>query len=109
MKITVIGRRYGRGSIGGISTYTYQKECQIVKDNPRLRLRCGDVVQISNSCVSKYARGQFGVIVERYRWVKFKYQIYTDYGATIMFLTGKKKGKLKKFSSCTMSQLSKQV
>ena len=106
MRVKAIARSYGgfRGS-----TYEYQKEYQMVKDSPRLRLRKGDVVQVSQYCPSEYARGQFGVVIDRYRWVKFKFQTYTDYGTTIMFLTGKKKGKMKKFYSNAQSQLSKQI
>lgn len=106
MRVTAIGRSFGgfRGS-----TYEYQKEYQKVKDSSRLRLRKGDVVQVSQSCPSEYARGQFGVVIDRYRWVKFKHEIYTDYGATIMFLTGKKKGKMKRFYACAQSQLSKRI
>ena len=107
MRVTATGRARSFGS--GYATYEYQKEFQIVNDSPRLRLKRGDVVQVSNYCVSQYARGQFGVVIDRYRWVKFKWETYIDYGTTIMFLTGKKKGKTKKFYACAQSQLSKQI
>lgn len=104
MREWVEGR--GRGMYSGSR---YQREFQIVKDSTRLRLRKGDVVKVSSACPSKYARNQLGVIINRYRWVKFKYSTFADYGATIMFLTGKKKGCLKKFYSCSMGQLSRVI
>ena len=105
MRVRVTGKSYYSGIL-----YGYEKEYQVVKDSSRLRLRKGDIVQVSHSSsISKYARGQFGVIIDRYRWVKFKRQIYADYGATIMFLTGEKKGCLKKFYATSMGKLSKQI
>lgn len=91
------------------SGYEYEKEYQTVKEGPKLRLRRGDVVQVSGACKSRYARNQIGVVVDRYKWIKYKYQRFVDYGATIMFLTGDKKGCLKKFYGCSMGQLSKVI
>lgn len=101
-RITAIGHSY-RGD-----SYKYQKEYQVVKDSQRLNLRKGDVVQVSKWCRSKYARNQFGVIVGRYRWVKWKGgEPYRDYGAVVLFITGKRKGKEKKFYTSEMGLLKK--
>ena len=44
-----------------------------------------------------YARGEFGIVLTRYRWRKYKYKVYNDYGTIVMMLSGKKKGHVRKF------------
>lgn len=46
-----------------------------------------------------YARMEFGLMVSRYKWIKFKndFQIYQDYGSIILMLTGSKAGHMRRF------------
>ncbi len=79
--------------------YEYKAEYQIILDNSRLKHKVGDIIQFNDfHNVVNYARNQFGVIVERYRWVKYKPErTYYDYGSIIIILSGNRQGKLRKF------------
>lgn len=73
-------------------------EYQEVKDNPRLKLRKGDLIRIPNTDnFPKYARGEFAVVLSRYRYIKHKYKNYIDYGAVVMFVSGQRKGYSRRF------------
>lgn len=75
----------------------YQIDYQIV-DNNKLKLRKGDIIRIPNTdSFPKYARGEFAVILERYRYTKHKYLIYHDYGCVVMFVSGERKGHIRRF------------
>lgn len=75
-----------------------QVEYQEVKDNPRLKVRRGDIIQIPNTeNFPKYARGEFAVVLGRYRYIKHKYIKYIDYGAEVMFVSGSMKGYVRRF------------
>lgn len=53
-----------------------------------------------NKAVPLYARGEFGIVLTRYRWVKEKnFATYRDYGSLIMMLTGSKKGHVRRYYS----------
>jgi hypothetical protein len=73
-------------------------EYQEVKDNPRLLVRKGDIVRIPDTDnYPKYARGEYAVVLSRYRYIKHKYIKYIDYGAVVMFITGERKGHSRRF------------
>lgn len=77
---------------------THRVEYQEVKDNPRLLIRKGDVVRIPNTDnFPKYARGEYAVVLSRYRYIKHKFMKFIDYGAVVMFITGERKGYSRRF------------
>jgi len=82
-------------------TYTYE-----FCDSNRMRLRRGDIFEFSDSYkLPKYVRGQHGVVLERYRKVKFKYKTFKDYCAVVMIITGDSKGKILRIASTKLSCL----
>jgi hypothetical protein len=51
-----------------------------------------------NNRVPKYARLEYGMILSRYKWIKFKtHGKFYDYGSIIMTLTGSKPGKIRRY------------
>ena len=50
-----------------------------------------------NKRIPKYARSEYAMIVNRYKWIKYKSPIYIDYGANIMMLTGSKAGRIRRY------------
>lgn len=92
---------------------------QYLDDNPTMSYRKGDIVKFTdgffhrqfsdwrgwfvtkkdqkkfwprNPDVAKWAINQIGIVIGRYRKVKFKYRHFADYGAVVMLLTGPKIG-----------------
>ena len=48
--------------------------------------------------VPMYAAHQFGIILNRYKWVKHKMlKKYSDYGSIVVMLTGKRAGHIRKY------------
>jgi len=103
----------------------YPTRYETVEDSERLSIRKGDIVRFGsgyyerdfgdwrdwfptsrvdkkkfwrrNPIIAKYADNQYAVIVNRYRWIKYKRQTYIDYGKILMFLTGSKPCKTRKY------------
>jgi len=103
----------------------YKTRYETVKDSERLDIRKGDIVKFGSGYfeqdfgdwrdwfppskvdkkkfwnrdpnIAKYADYQYAIIVNRYRWIKYKRQIYIDYGKILMFLTGSKLCKIRKY------------
>jgi len=71
--------------------YTYQYEFCDPK-NKKLGLRRGDMIRFYDGMRPKYAARQTGVVLDRYKIVKFKYATFHDYHALIMMTSGPKKG-----------------
>ncbi len=112
-KESYMGRRRHRGQG---STILYEKEYQTVMDSDRLATRKGDIVKFGSGFFERpfgdwrewfltsrkdrerfwtrdtripiYAINQYAVVANRYRWVKYKYRTYTDYGVIFMMITG---------------------
>ena len=70
-------------------------------DNPRLKLRRGDIILLPNrKWVPKYAKEQFAVVLERYRQTRsYSYVTYYNYKTKVMMLTGSKKGHVRTYGS----------
>lgn len=55
--------------------------------------------------IPKYASNQYAVLMSRYRITKNKHgSIYRDYGSYVMFITGSKIGRIKRYYTCTPFQ-----
>jgi len=78
------------------------KKYEIV-DSDKMTLRKGDIIIFRGDVPGKYPRyaiGEYGVILERYRITKYKgLGEYKDYGVVVMMISGKKKGHIFKMSS----------
>jgi len=46
-----------------------------------------------------YAQNNYAIVVNRYRWLKYKYRKFMDYGAVIMMITGNNIGHIRKYYS----------
>ena len=44
-----------------------------------------------------YARDQYAIILNRYKWIKHKEMVYIDYGTIIMMLTGDRAGHIRRY------------
>lgn len=116
---TYYGYSYGQRVPGG-----YKRTYQTVKDSSKLFLRKGDIVKFGSgyyehslrgwpewfvterkdkkkfwkrNTVPSYAQNQYAIVVNRYRWIKYKYETYTDYGVIVMMITGPQIGRIRKF------------
>ena len=88
-------------------TKTYE-----IVDSDRMGLRKGDIIKFDTYyChAPKYAKGHMAVILERYRITKQKpIGVFRDYGAVLMMLGGKKKGRIFKKSSVFMGKSNKMI
>jgi len=90
--------------------YEYKATYEIVNSD-RLRLTKGDIIRFNNQWLfKKDIRGEFGVILERYRIIKQKLNgTFKDYYAVVLITTGKLKGQLQHVGRCNLSSLSKQI
>jgi hypothetical protein len=104
--------------------YEYHTITQYLDDNPMMALRKGDIVLFSDGLLHRtffdwrdwflteedklkhskkdpavpyYARNQLAIIIGRYRKVKYKYQIFKDYGLILMMLSGNSIGHVKRY------------
>ena len=91
-------------------TYEYPATYHIV-DSDRLRIRKGDIVRIADSYIyRKNVRGEFGVVLDRYRIVKQKVNgTFKDYYAIVLISTGEDKGQLLSVGPHRLSGLSKNI
>ena len=91
--------------------YDYRATYEKV-DSDRLRIRRGDIIRFS-SCkwtFRKEVRGKYGVIIERYRIIKYKISgTFKDYYAVVLVTSGKLKGQLYNVSCHRLSSLNKQI
>jgi len=97
---------------------------ETIADKPALSKRKGDIVKMEsgyyenlsgdwrdwflaksekkkhwrrNKGVSLHAMDQYAVVANRYKCIKYKHATYSDYGSTIMFLTGNKPCHIRKY------------
>lgn len=96
-----------------ISSYEYKATFQRI-DSDKLRLRRGDMIRFSPSDYrggfGKKVRGEFGVILERYRIVKRKLNgTFKDYYAVVLITSGELKGHLQHVGCHKLSCLSKNI
>jgi len=61
---------------------------------------------IKNNCgrnikVPLYAANETAIIIGRYKWTKYKYSTFSDYGSVVMMLTGTSIGKVRRYYACT--------
>lgn len=93
------------------SKYEYKASFQRVDSN-QLRLRRGDIIRFSESefKFGKEVKGEFGVILERYRIIKRKINgTFKDYYAVVLITSGKLKGQLQHVGCHRLSGLSKNI
>lgn len=111
-EITRTARTYNRNSLmrGKGHNYNYTVEYQFVETNKRLKLQRGDIVSFDQSdYLPKYAQGQFGVVIDRYRLVKDKYITFRDYCCVLMVITGSEKGRVFKFPGSKAGVINKYI
>ena len=79
--------------------FEYVAKFEWVKDSSRLKLRKGDIIKFDNSSrFPSYAKNQYGLILRRYKWTKYKFfGTFVDYGAQVKMLTGKREGHIRRF------------
>ncbi len=102
----------------------YAAHFTTIPDNKQLWWRKGDVIQFNsgfygfysndwkqwflktkdkikflpvNKRIPKYARNEYAMVLNRYKWIKQKGRIYTDYGVILMMLTGSKAGRVRRY------------
>lgn len=91
-------------------SYNYTVKYQFVETNKRLKLQRGDIVLFDQSnYLPKYAQGQFGVVIDRYRLVKDKYVTFKDYYCVLMVITGSQKGRVFKFAIAKAGVINKHI
>jgi hypothetical protein len=93
--------------------YEYKASFQRVDGN-QLRLRRGDMIRFSSGDWTggfrKDIRGEYGVILERYRIIKRKINgTFKDYYAVVLITSGKLKGQLQHVGCHKLSSLSKHI
>lgn len=81
--------------------YKYKAEFQIVPDSLKLKYRIGDIIKFNSlPGVPIYAKNNYAIVINRYRWVKHKTErTYCDYGTEILMLTGNKVGLKRRYFS----------
>jgi hypothetical protein len=112
--------RYVRGE-----TYAIRTTYKTIEDHDGLFVRKGDIIRFGNGYnerpfgdwkdwfltreqkklfwtrhpkIPYYASNQYAVVVNRYKWIKYKrFGIFRDYGYITMFITGNKPCRIKKF------------
>lgn len=103
---------YGRPNKNSPKEYEYKATFQRI-DSDKLRLKRGDMIKFSPAIhggFGKYVRGEFGVILERYRIVKRKLNgTFKDYYAVVLITSGKLKGQLQHVGCHKLSCLSKNI
>ncbi len=102
----------------------YTARFTTISDSPRLYWRKGDVIQFNsgfygfysddwkqwflktkdkikflpvNKQIPKYARNEYAIVLNRYKWIKQKGRIWIDYGVILMMLTGSKAGRVRRY------------
>ena len=57
-----------------------------------------------NNVIPMYAHFEYAIILARYKWTKYKYTTFRDYGSIIMMLTGKRAGHIRRYyTTCPWS------
>jgi len=93
----------------------YNKQFESVYNSKKIiKNRIGDIIKFdvtkeyfdkvirkyvrgTNFQVPAYSRGEYAVIISIYRWLKYKYLKFNDYGRIIQMLTGSKKGHIRRY------------
>lgn len=101
----------------------YKRVYSTVEDSPRLWLRKGDIVEFGSGYYENlngwkewflteredkkkfwprdatpfYAQNQYAIVVNRYKWTKYKHTTFADYGVIVMMITGSAIGHIRKF------------
>jgi len=102
----------------------FQRTFEAVLDSKKLSSRKGDIIKFNsgyhknnfydwrewfvnqedkkkfyrrNKKIPFYAMNEYGIVINRYRVVKYKYRTFADYGVIIMMLTGSKPGHIRKY------------
>jgi hypothetical protein len=92
-----------------LSSYEYEATFERI-DSDKLRLRRGDIIKFSNFSFGKKVRGQFGVILERYRIIKNKLNgTFKDYYAVVLITSGELKGQLQHVGCHKLSNIKKDI
>jgi len=114
-----------RSNYGHRKMSSHRTRYETVEDSKRLTTRKGDIIKFGsgyyeinfkdwrdwfpkkeqkilfwprNKSIPKYAMNQFAVVANRYRWIKYKnYMTYQDYGVILMFITGSKPCRIRKY------------
>lgn len=100
-----IKRRKIRRNVGGSYGYryrmrdtqegTYEATTEFIEDNDRLSKRRGDIVKFyDGKHIRKILRGEFAVVLDRYKKTRHKSGEYVDYYAVVMLITGPHKGEV---------------
>lgn len=90
----------------------YKATYKIIKDNPRLSIRRGDLIHFSkdSQAFRENLRGESGVILDRYKIIKEKTTgTYVDFYAIVMITSGESKGELYNVCPFNLSRLFKYV
>ncbi|MCK5616482.1 hypothetical protein KAR91_82230 [Candidatus Pacearchaeota archaeon] len=93
----IFGRRFGDKK--SVDTTNATKIYEFVNDSDKLRLRRGDIGRLDESyvAVNSKNRGEFIVVLDRYRIVKHKpHGTWKDYMIVVMLISGPNKGDLLK-------------
>jgi hypothetical protein len=103
---------------------SHRTRYETMEDSKRLAMRKGDIIKFDsgyyersfgdwkdwfltreqkklfwnrNKNIPKYAMNQFAVVANRYKWIKYKYVTFQDYGAIVMFVTGNSPCRIRKY------------
>lgn len=103
---------------------SHRTRYETVEDSERLHTRKGDIIKFGSGYyergfgdwrdwfltreqkklfwqrrkdTAKYAINQFAIVANRYKWIKYKTTTWHDYGAILMFVTGDKPCKTRKY------------
>jgi hypothetical protein len=90
----------------------YYATYELVSDSPRLNHRVGDVIRftLNNSVFREDIRGEYGVILIRYKIIKEKiFDTFIDYYAIVLIISGKSKGKLYNVCPFNLSKMYKSI
>ena len=91
-----------------ISYRTYNASFKRIDNSPNIKQnKVGDIIKFNkpiwdrgkrrvNKKVPSYARGEFGIIIGIYKWIKQE-GLYNDYGRIIQMLTGTKIGHIRRY------------
>lgn len=87
--------------------FEYSMEYKFIEsENTRIKLKRGDIVKCSDGFIPEREINQFAVVLDRYRLIKYKVtNIFTDYAAVIMIITGPSKGKIIRVAGHLLSHL----
>lgn len=114
----------GRGWQRYHNVSSHRTRYETVEDSERLASRKGDIIKFGSGYyergfgdwrdwflnreqkklfwqrienIPKYAIYQFAVVANRYKWIKYKCVTWQDYGVILMFVTGNKPCRIRKY------------